>query len=169
MLTAMLRAYVTSPLLIYITRCILGFSVGYKLYMSLPEHELMWTMISIILVISPEGKDSRRLSIERFKSNMVGSAVALACILMHEPNFYVILVGIILTIITCYLFNIMNMARVALVTLLIVLVQPHTTQAELAPIFRFASVTIGCLIGLLITIFTSMILRYAKRKLQIVQ
>ncbi len=169
MFTAALRSYVTSPLLIYITRCFLGFSIGYKLYMSFPEHELLWTMISIILVISPEGKDSRRLSIERFKSNMVGSAVALACILMHEPNFYVILVGIILTIITCYLFNIMNMARVALVTLLIVLVQPHTTQAELAPIYRFASVTMGCIIGLLITIFTSMILRYAKRKLHIVQ
>jgi len=59
----------------------------------------------------------------------------------------------------------MNMARVALVTLLIVLIQPHSTEQELTtPFMRVIKVALGCSIGLSITIFTSMIIRRYKRK-----
>ena len=163
MLTTLIKRVITSPLIIYIIRCILGFIIGYQLYIRFPEYELMWTLISIILVISPEGKDSRRLSVERFKSNLVGSVVGLICLLFHEPTFYITIIGIILTIGICYIFKIMNMARVALVALLIVLVQPHFAQAEIGPFLRVASVTLGCVIGLTITVFTSMLIRSLKK------
>lgn len=58
----------------------------------------------------------------------------------------------------------MNMSRVAIVALLIIMVQHHTSSITEAPIFRFLSVGTGCLIGLLIVVFTSMIIRPLKRK-----
>lgn len=164
MLHKLAKVLVSSPLLIYTIRCFIGFFIGYALYHKYPEFELFWTLLSIILVISPEEKDSRRLSIERFKSNFIGSAVALVCLYFHESNLYLILLGILLTIIVCRLFKVMNMARVALVALLIIMVKPHDTSMVIAPIFRFASVGLGCVIGLLIVILTSMLFRPLKKK-----
>lgn len=164
MLDKLLKRIVSSPLLIYIIRCCIGFLIGYKLYIEFPDFELFWTLLSIILVISPEEKDTRRLSIERFKSNFIGSAVAMVLLLFFEPSVYSILFGLFITIIVCRLFNVMNMARVALVALLIIMVQPHQASLVEAPIYRFGSVAVGCIIGLLIVVFTSMFFRPLKRK-----
>ncbi|MGN0003021.1 MAG: FUSC family protein [Sphingobacterium composti] len=138
--------------------------IGYQLYIAYPDFELFWTLLSIILVISPEEKDTRRLSIERFKSNFIGSAVAMVLLIFLTPSVYSILLGIFITIVVCRLFNVMNMARVALVALLIIMVQPHEASLVEAPIYRFGSVAVGCIIGLLIVVFTSMIFRPLKRK-----
>lgn len=164
MLDKLLKRIVSSPLLIYIIRCCIGFLIGYKLYIEFPDFELFWTLLSIILVISPEEKDTRRLSTERFKSNFIGSAVAMLLLLFLEPTVYSILLGVFITIVVCRLFNVLNMARVALVALLIIMVQPHESSMVEAPIYRFGSVAVGCIIGLLIVVFTSMIFRPLKRK-----
>ncbi|MBD1430485.1 MULTISPECIES: FUSC family protein [Sphingobacterium] len=164
MLDKLLKRIVSSPLLIYIIRCCIGFLIGYKLYIEFPDFELFWTLLSIILVISPEEKDTRRLSTERFKSNFIGSAVAMLLLLFLEPSVYSILLGVFITIVVCRLFNVLNMARVALVALLIIMVQPHESSMVEAPIYRFGSVAVGCIIGLLIVVFTSMIFRPLKRK-----
>jgi uncharacterized membrane protein YccC len=164
MLNKLLKRIVSSPVLIYIIRCCIGFLIGYKLYTAFPDFELFWTLLSIILVISPEEKDTRKLSIERFKSNFIGSAVAMALLIFMHPNVYSIIIGIFITIIICRLFNVLNMARVALVALLIIMVQPHEASLVEAPIYRFGSVAVGCIIGLLIVVFTSLIFRPLKRK-----
>ncbi|TJZ54883.1 hypothetical protein FAZ15_15580 [Sphingobacterium olei] len=164
MIDNFIKRFVSSPLLVYTLRCLIGFLIGFSLYQTYPQFELFWTLLSILLVISPEEKDSRRLSIERFKSNFIGSSVAMACLFIHESNIYNIIIGIILTIIVCRLFHVMNMARVALVALLIIMVEPHHTAMSITPIFRFLSVGLGCIVGLLIVVFTSMIFRYFKRK-----
>ena len=164
MLDKILKRIVSSPLLIYIIRCFIGFLTGYKLYIEFPDFELFWTLLSIILVISPEEKDTRRLSTERFKSNFIGSAIAMGLLLFFDPNVYSIVAGILITIVICRLFNVMNMARVALVALLIIMVQPHQAALVEAPIYRFGSVAIGCIIGWLIVLLTSMVFRPLKRK-----
>ena len=55
------------------------------------------------------------------------------------------------------------MARVALVALVIILVQPITGLTEMTPLMRFLAVTIGCLIGLMVVILTSIPIRQLKR------
>lgn len=163
MFHALIKKIITSQLIIYITRCFIGFLIGYYLYLRFPDYGIMWALISIILVISPEGQNSKKLSIERFKSNLIGSSVGFLCLLINEPNVYICLLGVFLTILVCYLFNVINMARVALVTLIIILVQPHTSHLTETPLIRGLSVTIGCFIGLGITVFTSMLIRRLKR------
>jgi len=161
------KIVITSQLIIYIIRCILGFLAGYFLMLKFPQYELFWGLLSIILVISPEGKDSRRLTVERVKSNFIGSAVGLFCHLIDETKTSVLILGIIITSIICYLFKVMNMSRVAIVTFLIVMLQTSNHTEIETPILRFATVGIGCIIGLTITIITSIIIRYFKRQYQI--
>lgn len=167
MIDRILKKIVGTPLIIYTVRCCIGFIIGYFLYEKYPDFELFWTLLSIILVISPEEKDTRKLSIERSKSNFIGSAVALVHLYFWDDSFYAIISGIILTIIICRLFKVMTMARVALVALLIIMIQPHGNSLVEAPIFRFASVTLGCLIGLLIVVCSSMLIRPLKNKYNI--
>lgn len=164
MIDRILKRIVGSPLIIYTLRCCIGFLIGYFLYEKYPQFELFWTLLSIILVISPEEKDTRKLSIERSKSNFIGSAVALVHLYFWDDSFYSIFSGVILTIIVCRVFKVLNMTRVALVALLIIMVQPHDNSLVEAPFFRFASVTLGCLIGLLIVVSSSMVIRPLKNK-----
>lgn len=165
MLRNLITRIITSPVIVYTIRCFIGFIIGYLLFLKFPNYEILWTLISIMLVISPEGKNSKKLSIERFKSNLVGSVVGLVCLeIHHTPDFYICLLGVFLTIMTCYFFKILNMARVALVALIIILVQPHTAVAvEATPLLRCICVTLGCLIGLTITVSTAVIIRSLKK------
>lgn len=162
-----IKHIITSQLIIYIFRCILGFLSGYFLMLKFPQYELFWGLLSIILVISPEGKDSRRLTIERVKSNFIGSGVGLFCHLIHSEKILILILGIIITSIVCYLFNVMNMSRVAIVAFLVVMLQATNHSSIETPIIRFSTVVIGCIIGLSITVVTSIIIRYYKRQYNI--
>jgi len=148
--------------IIYTFRCVLGFLIGYFLYKKYLHPELFWTLLSIILVISPEEKDSKRLSVERFKSNLIGSVVGLICYLIHPPNAFMTAMGIIVTVIFCHIFKILNMARVAVVALIIILSWHETNTLEYAPVLRFLTVGLGCLLGLAIVVSTSWIIKKLK-------
>lgn len=165
--TQLIKRIITSPLLIYTIRCLIGFVIGYLMYRRFKEFEIFWALLSIILVISPEEKDSKRLSIERFKSNFVGSVVAMACVWLLPKTVYSIMVGIVVTIVLCWGFKIMNMARVAIVALLIIMIEPHHTQIGYTPIYRALSTGLGCIIGLTIVIVTSGIIHFLRDKYKI--
>ncbi|SEG19015.1 Fusaric acid resistance protein-like [Sphingobacterium lactis] len=165
--TRFISRVITSPLLIYIIRCLIGFVIGYLLYLRFKQFEIFWALLSIILVISPEEKDSKRLSIERFKSNFVGSVVAMGCVWLLPKSVYSIMAGIVITIILCRAFKILNMARVAIVALLIIMIEPHHTQVAYTPIYRALSTGIGCIIGLTIVIASSGIIHFLRNKYHI--
>ena len=169
MLNKLIRYCIGSDLIIYGLKCIIGFLIGYQLYLGFPEYELYWTLLSIILVISPEAKDARRLSIERFKSNLIGSGIGLLCFFIHARNVYMLVVGIILTIATCYYFKLMNVARTAIVALIIVLIYEQKKMLWIGAVERFIAVTMGCFIGLTITIVTSAVINYWRKKAKLPQ
>ncbi len=164
MLQKIIRYSIGSDLVIYVFRCLIGFLIGYQLYLNFKQYEAYWTLLSIILVISPEAKDAKRLSIERFKSNLIGSILGLLCFILHEPNVYLMLFGIVLTVVVCYYFQLMNVARTAMVAFIIVTISEQTQLTWLAAVYRFTSVTIGCFVGLSITILTSYLINYLRSK-----
>jgi len=61
------RNYIFSPITMYIFRCWVGFTIGFWLMKHFPNFDLFWALLSIMLVISPEGKDSPRLTMERVR------------------------------------------------------------------------------------------------------
>lgn len=164
MLEKLIKHSIGSDLAIYIFRCCLGFWIGYELYLRFFEHQLYWALLSIVLVISPEAKDSKRLAIERFKANFIGSGIGLLCFLIGAPNFFMIIVGIVLAIIICYVFKLMNVVRTAIVALIIVLIYERDNMSWMGAIERFSGVALGCLIGLAITVITSYGINFLRKK-----
>ncbi|WP_372473026.1 FUSC family protein [Capnocytophaga sp. ARDL2] len=162
--TQLLVKIVYSQLAVYLIRCLIGFLLGYFLMLKFPKYELFWLLLSIILVISPEEKDSRRLTFERVKSNFIGSCVGTVIYMIHDKSVLLLCIGIVITAIVCYLFKVMNMARVAIVSFLIVMLQSHVSEEVLTPLIRFSTVAIGCLIGLSITVLSSHFIRKIKKK-----
>ena len=159
----LLRFSLGSDLVIYISRCVIGFLIGYTLYVSFPEHHLYWTLLSIILVISPEAKDSMRLATDRFKSNLIGSGIGLICFFIDGSRVYVILFGVVLSILVCYWLKLLSVARSAIVAMIIVLIYESEYVTWTGAVERFLSVALGCLIGLGITKSTSYLINYLRK------
>lgn len=154
MIRSLVQRIINSQFIVYVVRCLIGFMIGYILMHKFPEFDLFWTLISIILVISPEEKQARQLTIDRFKSNFLGSLSGLAVFFLPIDDLYKIVCGIILTCVLCRVFSLLNVARSAIVALLIILIE-HKDDDLLAPIARFTSVAVGCFIGLGVTLVTS--------------
>ncbi|NDK55703.1 FUSC family protein [Pontibacter fetidus] len=146
---------IDADMILYIVRCTIGFLVGYTLYQAFPQYELYWTILSILLVLSPELKDSPKLTVERVKSNLIGSSVGLFCFVLPVPELVMMVLGIVFAIFVCHLFNLMNVARTAVVALIIVVIHEQETMTYWVAVERFLSVTLGCLIGLGISMATS--------------
>ena len=143
---------------IYLMRCVIGFLIGYSLIISFPQKEFFWALLSIILVIPPEGrKFAVKLSRERVSSNFIGSLSGLTVFFINIEYILKVLLGIILTTAICKLFNLMQVVRLALVALLIILIE-HPGSIT-SPFERFVSVLVGCVIGLSVALITSFIIR----------
>lgn len=159
-----IRNILFSPIVIYISRGIIGFSTGYILMISFPQHDLFWTLLSILLVISPEAKDAKKLSIERVKANLIGALSGFVAVFIPLDMYFKISAGIILAAVLCKVFNLLNVARTAVVAIIIILIE-KPDDGFMAPIERFLSVLAGCLIGLLITVITAFMIKYLHKKI----
>ncbi len=157
------RGFIFSPIFIYICRCLIGFSIGYFLMKAVPQYDLFWALISILLVISPEASDSRKLSIERVKANFVGAASGFAAVFLPVDMYLKVMAGIILAALLCKGFNLLKVARTAIVAVIIILIE-KPDEGYLAPIERFISVLAGCIIGLSVILVTAYPIRYFHRK-----
>ncbi|MDO5655976.1 MAG: FUSC family protein [Flavobacteriaceae bacterium] len=157
------RTFIFSPIVIYIFRCVIGFSIGYALMQAIPEFDLFWALLSIMLVISPEGKDAPRLTTERVKANLVGALSGFVVVFLPIPIYFKIVVGIILAAILCKVFNLLSVARTAVVAIIIILIEKGSTD-YLASVERFVSVLVGCLIGLMVVVSSGYLIRFLHKK-----
>lgn len=141
----------------------IGFSIGFFLVKQFPEFDLFWSLLSVMLVISPEGKDAPRLTTERVKANLIGAFSAFVVILLPFDIFYKIMIGIVVAAVLCSIFKLLNVSRTAIVAIIIILIErPNDSIA--ASIERFISVLIGCIIGLLIVVSTGYLIRFLHKK-----
>lgn len=158
------RTFIFSPIIIYIFRCLLGFSIGFGLMKSFPDFDLFWTLLSIMLVISPEGKDSPRLTAERVKANLVGAFSGIVVMFIPSSVFLKTMTGIVVATVLCYIFKLLNVSRTAIVALIIILIERPDDSFK-ASIERFISVLLGCVIGLLVVIATGYFIKFLHKKL----
>ncbi|MDF0709222.1 MULTISPECIES: FUSC family protein [Flagellimonas] len=143
---------------IYLTRCIIGFLIGYYLMIAFSSEDFFWALLSIILVIPPEGRKlAPKLTKERVISNFIGSLSGLTVFFINIDYVAKVVLGIVVTTIICKLFKLMQVVRPAIVALLIILIE-HPGSI-ISPFERFVTVLIGCLIGLSVTLITSFIIR----------
>jgi uncharacterized membrane protein YgaE (UPF0421/DUF939 family) len=161
----MIKEYYNRRVYIYILECIVGLSICYTLYKNFPQHQFYWSMISAVLVIAPDGKDSDRLAIDRMKANILGSLIGLMLFLIHQPNLFLICIAVILTILIGTFFKLNNALRSALSALVIVMIHEEEKSSTWhIAIERMGCVIFGCLIGLLITLISNSLDNSKKQK-----
>ncbi len=136
------------PILIYIVKCVAGVSIGYGLKPVFPQHQLIWAMISTVLVISPESGYSASLAVTRIKANIIGSFFGLLVFFVLPPGLAAICAGIVLTILACSALGMPHTTRTALAALIIVTISEGRTRDWHIAIERMGCVMAGCLIAM---------------------
>lgn len=138
--------------LVYITKCILGLFITYSIYVTFPEHQFFWSVISVLLAFSPDDKDAKKVAYDRMKANILGSSVGMILFLIHFPNLLIMGLGVILTILIATALNIQSTTRSALAAVIIVLLYEQENASWHMALERMICVIIGCLIALLLTL-----------------
>lgn len=143
-------------LAIYAAKCVTGIFLCFPIFIFLNQWvDYTWSLISVILVLSPEGKDALDLALTRIKANFVGAATGLLILLLHIPGPLNLAAGAIISLFICDRLKLNAGARSTLVAMIIILLHqegtfagPHLWDSALS---RIVAVVSGCLLGLLIT------------------
>jgi uncharacterized membrane protein YgaE (UPF0421/DUF939 family) len=122
----MIKEYNNGQIFIYIVECITGLCICYALFKYFPQHEFYWSMVSVVLVIAPDGKNSNLLAFDRMKANVLGSSIGLSLFLIHQPNLFLICIGVMLAIIIGTFLKLNSAMRSTLSALVIVMI--HEAQ-----------------------------------------
>jgi uncharacterized membrane protein YgaE (UPF0421/DUF939 family) len=146
-------------LLIYMAKCVSGVLLCSLLSVFFHEWiDYTWSLISVVLVLSPEGKDALELSVTRIKANFVGAAVGVALLFSQLASPWNIAVGAAVALFVCDRLKLNTAARSTLAAVIILLLHPEGTTLWSSAATRVGAVTTGCVLGLIITyVFHSLI------------
>lgn len=143
-------------LLIYAAKCVVGtiiiLSISH-LSTKLTYSDTIWSLFSVLLILSPDGKDSFSLAVNRIKANLLGAGIGLAFITLFPNNLsiFIICFALVCTLALGYYFKLDSGIRSALVATIIVIMPQSAIQTWSTPIARVISVIAGCVLGILIT------------------
>lgn len=110
-----------------------------------------WSLISVVLVLSPEGKDAVELSLTRIKANLVGAGAGVLMLVAQIPWPWNIAVGAALALFICDRLKLNAASRSTLAAVIIILLQQGSNSLWSSAVNRIGAVITGCIIGLLIT------------------
>jgi uncharacterized membrane protein YgaE (UPF0421/DUF939 family) len=138
-------------LLIYAGKCVTGTLIVFTVSNLLHYEDMAWALISVILVLSPDGKDSVSLAVTRIKANVVGAAAGVLCLLIAPATMWTISLAIALTMTVCYWFKLDAGIRSALAASIIVMLHVSGKHLWDSALERVIAVLAGCALGLTIT------------------
>lgn len=147
-----LRKLLEIHFLVYITKCLLGLFITYSIYITFPQHQFFWSVISVLLAFSPDDKDAKKVAYDRMKANILGSCVGMLLFLIHFPNLLIMGLGVCLTIVIATLLNIQSTTRSAIAAVVIVLLYEQENASWHMALERMICVIVGCLIALILTL-----------------
>lgn len=141
--------------ILYLIKCILGTAICYALYLAFPQYPLYWAIISVLLVIDIDKKESIKLAIDRMKANIAGASVGILTILISgQVGMIALLASVVVTIFLCEVIKLGKATRSALAALVIVTVSGAVSWQT--GLLRMACVIIGCLVGILLSLVGSL-------------
>ncbi len=138
-------------LLIYAAKVATGTIVVYIGSMLLHYKDIAWCLISVMLVLSPDGKESVPLAFTRIKANVVGASSGMLCLWICQTNLWIMSTALIITLAFCYLFKLDSGIRSALAATIIIMLHEEGKHVWDTAIERVIAVLSGCAIGLIIT------------------
>jgi len=87
---------------IYAAKCVTGVLISFSLSQLLHYTDYIWCLISIILVLSPDGTDAISLSVNRMKANLIGAGAGLVMLLLHPYTVVMVTGAVVITIVICF-------------------------------------------------------------------
>jgi uncharacterized membrane protein YccC len=138
-------------LLLYIAKCMLGTGLIFLLSRLLQYPDIIWCLISLLLVLSPDSKEAIPLALTRIKANLIASIASLLCLAIDLPDAVTVCLAIALTIAFCYVFKVMEGSRSGVAAAVVVTLHIPATHFWDPALQRALSVVVGCTLGLLIT------------------
>src|SRR5258706_3108037 len=144
---------------VYIAKCVSGVLLCTMLSVFFSQWiDYSWSLISVVLVLSPEGTDAVELALTRIKANLVGAGVGILLLFSQLPSPWNIALGSGLALFICYQLKLNAAARSTLAAVIIILLHHEGVNLWSSALSRVSAVITGCVLGLVITyIFHSMI------------
>jgi len=137
---------------IYALKCVLAAAICFSLSWLLNTADFMWFLISVMLVLSPDGKDALHLALTRTKANAIGAAASLVFMFLGLPQALGVCAAVAVAVLLCHLFKAMAGSRSALAAVVILMLREPGAHVWDGAMGRLLSVAAGCLAGLLITL-----------------
>jgi uncharacterized membrane protein YgaE (UPF0421/DUF939 family) len=137
---------------LYVLKCLLGTVICHRFYVLFPGHQLYWSIVSVLLVLAPEHRDSVQFSLSRSGANAIGAAVGLAFFLVPLPEIVSLCLAVVATILVCQTLALGGAVRSALAALVIVFIQQSESRDWTIALERVGSVWLGCLVALALTL-----------------
>jgi uncharacterized membrane protein YgaE (UPF0421/DUF939 family) len=138
-------------LIVYVANCVTGVLIAFLLAQLLIYSDYIWGLISVILVLSPDGNDALTLAMSRMKANLIGAAAGLVMLLLHPITVVMVAGAVAITIVVCYFVKLENPTRSALAASIIVTLHETGKHIWDVALERVIAVVAGCLLGLIIT------------------
>lgn len=138
-------------ILTYAAKCVTGVLFVLGLSWLTGYEDVIWVLISVMLVLSPDGSDAVTLAVTRIKANVVGAISGFLLILVHPNMLLMMCAAVFITVVICNLLKLEAATRTALAATIIVMTHEAGTHAWDTAVARVLSVLAGCLLGLVIT------------------
>lgn len=129
----------------YTTSSLIGLQEGY------------WAAISSIIVMQSEFRLTEISGHDRFIGTAVGALIALPCALYGQNRSWIFALAVALTVFICQLMKVSGAARLAGVTVAVIVLIPHTDSIWRVALFRFLEVSWGIAIALALALFAEWI------------
>ncbi|MGC4023092.1 MAG: FUSC family protein [Cyclobacteriaceae bacterium] len=139
-------------LAIYIGKCVTGVLLCSLLSVFSGQWiDYAWSLISVVLVLSPEGKDAVELALTRIKANLVGASVGVLLLFSQLPSPWNIAAGAAIALFICDKLKLNAAARSTLAAVIIILLHQEGGTLWSSAVNRVGAVITGCVLGLIIT------------------
>jgi len=139
-------------LVVYIAKCVSGVLLCSLLSVYFSEWiDYPWSLISVVLVLSPEGTDAVELALTRIKANLVGASVGVILLFTHIPAPWNIALGCVVALLICNQLNLNAAARTTLAAVIIILLHHEGAKLWSSALSRVGAVITGSVLGWLIT------------------
>jgi len=138
-------------LLLYMAKCITAVAIVFLVARWLEYQEIIWPLVSAILVLTPDSQEAVPLAAVRIGANLIASGVSLLFMLLGPANAFTLSIALSLTIALCAVLRLMAGSRSALAAVVIIMLHEPGTHPWDAAVKRAAFVIVGCLLGLAIT------------------
>jgi len=138
--------------LLYLVKCLLGGSICFGLYAFFPHYQFLWSIVSVLLALSPDYQNCIALSVDRIKANVIGALIGLGTFLLRPTDLLSLCGAVLVTILVCTFFRLVNATRPALAALVIVLIQEKERNSWELATQRMVAVAVGSIVALALTL-----------------